>query len=79
MRVEVTDHSAIVALMNAVVNVGKVLAHHFAVPINPDFTALSPIATLLRKPEEIVDHFRVRHDLLYHLSLLSNGWRRNNS
>lgn len=66
VRIVVADHPAIVALMQIMVYVGKVVAGHFTGLVNPHLASQFAVPSALRDGVPVVINFSVSHDALYH-------------
>jgi hypothetical protein len=66
MLVVITHHAPVIASVQCVVDVRKVVTSHLTVRINPNFTSKLTIPTLLRDVVRIVDNFSISHDIYYH-------------
>ena len=66
MLVVIAHHASVIASMQCMVDVGKVVTSHLTLRINPNFTPKLTIATPLRDVVRIVDNFSISHDIYYH-------------
>jgi hypothetical protein len=66
MLVVITHHTPVVASVQCMVDVRKVVPSHLTLRIDPNFTSKLTISTLLRDVVRIVDDFSISHDALYH-------------
>ena len=62
VRVVVADHSPVVALVQLVVDIGKVVASDTAVRIDPDLAPQFAIASSFRNDVALVADFPFSHD-----------------
>jgi hypothetical protein len=66
MLVVITHYAPVIASVQCVVDVRKVVSGHMALRINPDFTSKLTIPALLRDVMRIIDNFSISHDKYYH-------------
>ncbi len=64
MLVVITHHAPVVASVQCMVDVRKVVASDLTLRINPNFTSKLTISTPCRDVVRIVDDFPISHDLL---------------
>jgi hypothetical protein len=62
----ITHHASVIAPVQSMVDVRKVVTSHLSLRINPNFTSKLTIPTLLRDVVCIVDNFSISHDIYYH-------------
>ena len=65
MLIVITHHAPVIASMQFMVDVGKVVTGHATLRINPNFTSKLTIPTLLCSVVRIVDNFSISHDIYY--------------
>ena len=68
MLIVITHHAPVIASMQCMVDVSKVVTSHVTLRINPNFTSKLTIPTLLCDVVLIVDNSSISHDIHYH------GW-----
>ena len=66
MLVVITHHASVIASVQCMVDVRKVVTSHLTSRINPNFTSKLAIPTLLRDVVRIVDNSSISHDIYYH-------------
>jgi len=64
--VVITHYSSVIAAVQRMVDVRKVVTSHLIPRINPDFTTKLAVPSLLRDVMRIVDNFSISHDVYYH-------------
>jgi hypothetical protein len=70
MLVVITHYAPVIASVQCMVDVRKVVTSHLTVRIHPNFTSKLTIPTLLRDVVRIVDNFSISHDIYYHGCIL---------
>ena len=66
MLVVITHHASVVASMQCMVDVSKVVPSHLTLRINPNFTPKLTISTLLSHVVRVIDNFLISHDIYYY-------------
>lgn len=66
MLVVITHHASIIARVQCMADVRKLVTSHFTSGVNLDFTSKLTIPALLRDVVRIVDNFSISHDKYYH-------------
>lgn len=66
MLVVITNHASVVASVQGVVDICKVVTRHLTLRINPNFTSKLTIPPLVRDVVRIVNNFSISHDEYYH-------------
>lgn len=63
MLVVITHHASVIATVQCLVDVRKVVTSHLTLRINPDFTSKLTIPAYLRDVVRIVNNFSISHDI----------------
>ena len=66
MVVVIAHHAPVIASVQCMVDVRKVVTSHLTSRINPNFTSKLTIPTLFCDVVRIVDNFSISHDIYYH-------------
>ena len=66
MRIVISDHAAIVALENRMVDISEIIPRDPPVFVHPDFAAQKTVPALARNSHGFIMNFPHRHDILYH-------------
>ena len=66
MVVVIANHAPVIASVQCMVDVRKVVTSHLTLRISPNFTSKLTIPTLLRDVVRIIDNFSISHDIYYH-------------
>ncbi len=70
MLIVITHHTPVIASMQCMVDVSKVVTSHVTLRINPNFTSKLTIPTLFCDVVRIIDDFSISHDIFYHVWFL---------
>lgn len=68
MLVVITHDTTVIATVQCMVDIRKVVTDYLTLRVNPNLTSKLTIAPLLRDVVHIVDNFSISHDKFYH------GW-----
>ncbi len=63
MLIVITYHTPVIASMQCMVDVGKVVTSYATLRVNPNFTSMLTLPTLFCDVERIVDDFSISHDI----------------
>lgn len=66
MLVVITHDAPVIAAVQRMVDVRKLVTSHLALHVNPNFTSKLTIATFLRDVMHIVNNFSISHDSWYY-------------
>jgi hypothetical protein len=69
--VVITHYASVIASVQCMVDVRKVVTSHLPLYINPDLPSKLPIPTLLRDVVDVINNFLISHDIFYHACISS--------